>query len=299
MPDAPPELLLKRIEERMDELSSQLSRLERLTHGGRGVYVGNNRMLVKISIEEATFVFLVEADDRLIVPRFFADGSYEPELTRFFINNVRTDDHCLDVGANFGYYTAIMARSAIGGKTLGLEPDQKVFELLRDNIYINHLEAAAIPMHAAAANEEGMMTLHRRLTRSGNTSIIEEPFDKISRLGEDASQPFAIRCVPIDALLGDFGGRIDYTKIDVEGAEPLVFQGMRQTIRNNPKINIVMEWAPNQIRGAGFDVAQFTADLASMGLAGAVIGEHSSAPIGWDRLLGIPYLSGILLTSTS
>jgi FkbM family methyltransferase len=290
--------LLQRLIERADEMNVRLVQLEKLAHGGKGVYVGNNRILTKIAIGGANLAFLVEADDRLVVPRFFVEGRYEVELTKFFSSNIKTNDHCLDVGANFGYYTCLMARWALGGKTIGLEPDQKVFELLRDNIYINGLESLASAMHAAAGLEEGILTLHRRLTRSGNTSMIKEADEKITRLGEAASQAFEIRCVPIDALLPEFNGHIDYIKIDVEGAEPLVLPGARQTITNNPHIKIVMEWAPNQIQAAGFDVARFTRDLAGMELHGAILGLQGPEPISWDALLGNSYHSGILLRST-
>ena len=71
--------------------------------------------------------------------------------------------------------------------------------------------------------------------------------------------------MPLDMLLPQFDGRLDYIKIDVEGAEPLVLSGAHQTIANNPHIRIVMEWAPNQIRAAGFDIAQFIRKLDQHG----------------------------------
>jgi FkbM family methyltransferase len=290
---------LERLMERADEMNARLGQLEKLEHGGKAVYVGNNRVLTKIAIGGTNLAFLVEADDRLVVPRFIVEGRYETELTNFFSSHIKINDHCLDIGANFGYYTCLMARWALGGKTIGLEPDQKIFELLRDNIYINGLESVASAMHAAAGREEGTLTLHRRLTRSGNTSLIKEPDEKITRLGEAASQAFEISCVPIDTLLPEFDGRIDYIKIDVEGAEPLVLPGARQTITNNPHIQIVMEWAPNQIQAAGFDVAGFTRDLAGMGLRVAILSLQGPEPVGWDALLGNSYQSGILLTSRS
>lgn len=287
-----------RIDARLDEINLRLDQLERLAHGGRGVYVGNNRILVKTAFGGLNLVFVAEADDRLLVPRFFATGAYEPELTEFFLTNLEETSNCLDVGANFGYYTCIMAGCAPRGKAIGVEPQRHVFDLLRDNIYINGLEGVATPMHAAAGREAGTLTLNRRLTRSGNTSLIKESDEKITRLGETASEAFDVRCVPIDTLLPEFSGRIDFIKVDVEGAEPLVLAGARQTLARNPDISIVMEWAPSQIHGAGFDLSQFTRDLADMGLSAASLGADGPEPISWDALLGTSYLSGVLLTST-
>jgi FkbM family methyltransferase len=280
----------------LDEINRRLDRLERLAHGARAVYVGNGRILLSADIEQTSVAYLLEANDRLMVPKLVANGYHEIEVTKFFAQNIKRHDHCLDVGANFGYYTCLMGLWALEGKTIGIEPDHGMAELLRDNIYINSLEHATTAMHAAVADREGVLTLHRRLTRSGNTSVIKETEEKLTRLGEPPSEAFDVACLPIDRLLPEFGGRIDYIKIDVEGAEPLVFEGARQVIAGNPSVKIVMEWAPEQIRAAGFDVAEFTGKLAEMGLECAVIGHQGPVPVAWDALLGLPYISGTLLT---
>ena len=38
----------------------------------------------------------------------------------------------------------MMARLALAGRTIGIEPDEQIFTLLRDNIYINFVEASAM-----------------------------------------------------------------------------------------------------------------------------------------------------------
>jgi FkbM family methyltransferase len=278
---------------RLEQMSESLARIEQLAHGGRAVFVGNGRILTKASIGGATLGYLMEADDRLIVPGFVVSGIHEVEVTDFFLHNVKPTDHCLDIGANFGYYTCLMAHLAYSGKTIGIEPDQHVFELLRDNIYINGLEARATPMRAAVGAEAGALQLHRRFTRSGNTSITRA--DYAAALGEPEPEAFEVECIPIDHLLPNFEGRIDCIKIDVEGAEPLVFAGAKETIAGNPDLKIVMEWSPGQIQAAGFDTAQFTRDLEALGLTVALIGAAGAEPATWESLLGYSYLSGVLL----
>jgi FkbM family methyltransferase len=272
----------------------RLSRLETLSQGAKAVYVGNDRVLVKANFLD--IVYLVEADDRLIVPRFMMKGVHEPEITSFFIRNIGPEDNALDLGANFGYYSCLMGRCAHLGKTIALEPDQKIFELMRDNVYINGLESCVTPIRAAASDVEGVSTLYRRSTRSGNTSMIMLPEEYTTAHGEIPAEAFDSPAIPVDTLLEDFGGRLDFIKIDVEGAEPLVFRGARETIARNHHIRIVMEWAPDQIRAAGFDLAAFTEELAAMGLKPALIGQTVPEQINWAALLAARYLSGVLLT---
>src|SRR5579872_1396640 len=72
-----------------DQIIGRLTRLEKLAHGGRATYVGNNRVLTKVVIGDVVLAFLVQADDRLIVPNLIIEGEHEPEVTRYFVENVR------------------------------------------------------------------------------------------------------------------------------------------------------------------------------------------------------------------
>ena len=287
---------LQRVELALTEINARLDRLERLSHGGRATYVGDNRVLAKVAIGDLVLGFLVHANDRLIAPYIIARGEYEPSLTRFFLENVTATAHCLDVGANFGYYTCLFADLARQGRTVGIEPDEPVFELLRDNINSNCLEAFATARHAAVSDIAGQLTLFRRVTRSGNTSIIKLTGELVHFLGETAPEPFQVECVAIDDLLPHFDGRIDVMKIDVEGAEPLAFRGAHKTIASNPHIKIVMEWAPHQIRAAGFDPGDFLAELDALRLQAVALDIPGPRPTALRDLIRLDYHAGILLT---
>jgi FkbM family methyltransferase len=280
----------------LDEINARLSRLENLMPRASAVYIGNERLIARVKVGGFDLMYFLEADDRLIMPAIVTAGSWEPEVTDFFARHISPYSHCLDIGANFGYYSILMAKCARSGKVLSLEPNKKVFDLLRDNIFVNAVHEIATPMHAAVSDEPGTLTLYRRLSRSGNTSIIYCPEDFTNYMGEKEAEPFEIEAVTIDSLLQNFDGRIDFIKIDVEGAEPLVFRGAEETIARNRQINIVMEWAPLQIEGAGFAAADFTNDLAELGLQPALLGRDAPQPMTWDAVRNAGYLSGLLLT---
>jgi hypothetical protein len=118
-------------------VSGKLDALDYDSHGARAVYVGNNRVLMKAVVAGAQVAFLLEADDRLSTPWFIVSGRYETELTDFFLRHLKPDSHCIDVGANFGYYTCLMSRFCPSGKVIAIEADAHVCALVRDNIAIN------------------------------------------------------------------------------------------------------------------------------------------------------------------
>ena len=288
-------LSLHALNDRLQRIEDTLHRLEYFSNGSRATFVGDNRVLVKVVAGGANLVYFVEANDKLLTPWFIGSGMYETDLTDYFIRNLRRDSHCLDVGSNFGYFTCLMGRFCPAGRVIGVEPDPDVFELAHDNVAANGLAETATVRHAAAGASNDEMTLYRRHTRSGNTSIARMSDDFTRHMREAPVTPFTIGSVKVDQLADDLGGRVDFMKVDVEGAEPLVFEGARETIAHNPQLAIVMEWAPYQIREAGFDPADFLDRLRALGLRAADLVDGQEQPLEFDALLALPYRAGVVL----
>lgn len=280
---------------RLAALERKIDRLEMFSHGSRATYVGNNRVLTKTIVADQQIAFYVEANDRLLSPWFIVAGGYETQLTDFFVRSLRPDSHSIDVGANFGYFTCLMARFCPSGRVIGIEADEHMFEIVRDNIFINGFQSFATAVHAAAGSSDDEMTLHRRGTRSGNTSIARMPDHFISQMGEPDSTAFTVRGLRIDSLLDQMNGRIDFIKIDVEGAEPLVIRGARKIFEASPKVTIVMEWSPGQIQSVGIDVQEFLRELDEIGLTAFDIEAADLVAITFADLLNVPYRTGIVL----
>lgn len=237
----------------------------------------------------------VEADDRLLSPWFIITGRFEVSLTIFLLRQLRPDSHCIDVGANFGYFTCLMATHCPRGLILGMEADQHVADLAQDNVFINGLHERASVTCAAASDRSGELTLYRRTCRSGNTSIVDVGDAMTAALGEPPVEPFTVPSVTIDELATRFGGRVDFIKIDVEDAEPLVLAGARKVIEGNPEIVIVMEWSPGQITAAGFDLQEFVDQIAAMGLRCSTLDHGVERPLALCALVALPYQAGIVL----
>ncbi len=281
--------LLTRIEQKIDLL-------EYYSHGARAVYIGENRILLKVVVFGANIAFILEADDRLLSPWFIASGRYESELSNWFVPRLQADSVCIDVGANFGYFTCVFARFAAQGKILGVEPDPKLFGILRDNVLINGFHDRT-QVHNVAVGPDGTeLTLYRRSTRSGNTSMIKVSDAYTASLGEAPAQPFRAQCVSVDALAQKLGGRVDFLKIDVEGAEPLVFGGAKETIKANENLQIVFEWSPHQISSAGFDLKEFLDELRGYEFRAFCLSESGAeSEISFERLRALPYMAGVVL----
>jgi FkbM family methyltransferase len=285
---------LDRMEQMLAQMQGRLSLMEVFSHGGRATYMGDGLVLVKAIVNGFQIIYLVEASDRLISPWFIASGLYETELTEHFGRILRKDDHCLDIGANFGYFTLLFGRFCPAGKSIGIEAYETLSKIARDNIHINGLAANTSIYHAAICETERELRLFRRVGRSGNTSIFEVDRAFLDYLGEAPSVEFSVPGVSIDHFYQHFSGKLDIIKIDIEGAEPLAFAGAQSVIAAKPDLQIVMEWSPGQIQAAGFDVGEFLNSLLRMGLRFHRL-DASVTELTSQDLLNIPYSAGILL----
>ena len=275
--------------------TQRLAEIERGQHGGRATYVGNNRVLVKCVVRGANIAYFVEADDLLISPWFIITGEYETNVTNFFLRNIRPDSHCIDAGANFGFFTCLMGRFNPQGRVIAVEADRHIYELVRDNIAINGFgHGQAIP--AAVGSSDADVQLFRRNGRSANTSVIHVGVDITEQMGERPAEAFTVRGLRIDDLAMQLEGRVDLIKVDVEGYEPPVMTGAARTISTNPQLQIGMEWSPGQIQAAGFDLGDFLRALEQLGLKPHDLEPDRMTRLTFAELINLPYRAGIVLT---
>lgn len=132
---------------------------------------------------------------------------YDWDLLQFMKLVLRPGDHFLDVGANTGLHT-LMA-STVTDLITCVEPEPRNLERLRHTLALNGLDSTQVL--AVAADE-----------RAGTVAL--DGNDVFTRLREDAASA-TVLAVRLDEALGA-GARVDFAKIDVEGAEGRVLRGL-------------------------------------------------------------------------
>ena len=149
----------------------------------------------------------------------FFRGCHEPEIGRLIERSARRGGTCLDVGANVGAHTLVMAR-AVGpeGRVLALEPHPAICARLRRNVALNRLEQVEV-VEAALWEADGRKTLHgfaRGAFQQGISSLV---------VGNGAGEALEVRTVTARTLEKEHGlARLDLVKVDAEGAEPAILR---------------------------------------------------------------------------
>ena len=197
------------------------------------VYLGKDVVLCRVLTK---FIVFADAGDVGITPHFCLQGYWETWLTKLFAQMVQKDFFCVDIGANHGYFSLLMADIAgVAGRILAVEPNPNLAELLAQNLEVNGFRSISTVCQKAVADTDGeKLKLVIPGGRDLNATIIaseQSPGDKV----------FEVETATLDELTKDWA-RVDFVKIDAEGAEEAIWRGMSHTIEKNPQITVVMEF---------------------------------------------------------
>lgn len=212
------------------------------------VYMGEGTVLTR---SFNNILYLVSSYDCTLAPHLIVNGVYESELTKYFINNLQEDSVLVDVGANFGYYTCLAAKkvnAAKGGIVYSFEANRNAFELLQRNVMINWINSNAVSLnYVALSDNEGAVQFKNYKYRFGGSQM--DSYDEDAE-GINTAEIVTVNTKKMDQYLRA-GTKVDFIKIDVEGAEYKVLKGAENTITSNPNIRLLLEWDNDQLKGHG------------------------------------------------
>jgi FkbM family methyltransferase len=159
----------------------------------------------------------------------------------------------LDIGANIGYTAAVLARAAEHGrKVYAFEPEPFNFGILQQTAAQPEFEGKIVPLQCAVGAENGSIDLWVNHQHHADHRIATQKF----RSEHPESRAISTTLVSIDSFLQNTPGKISFIKIDVQGFELEVCQGMQKTLQQNPDISVVLEFMPSMMIEMGFDPAK-------------------------------------------
>ncbi len=173
------------------------------------------------------------SDDKFIGQRI-ALGKYERYETALLLSQIKKDSVCVDVGANIGYYTLLMAQ--VAKRVYALEPEPKSLLILRKNIEENKLKNVVI-VERAASNKEGEFFMKLGRENYGDNRIIGKKDDKNGIL---------INTCTLDKILEN-EQYISLIKVDVQGHEPEVVEGAKKILKKD-KPTLFLEYTPGDYK---------------------------------------------------
>ncbi len=187
-------------------------------------------------------------------------GEYEKILTEIVGSLLRQGDTCLDVGANFGWYTTLFQKvCGERAEIHAFEPMPPTYAELEqnyrlmgspENVRINNLALGEKPDELTINLFEGLSTGHASMSTQGRDDAIS----------------FQCRVVTLDSYMEENAvGEVNFVKVDIEGAEMMFLKGAKKLFAQKTPPICLMEMALQQTKNFGYlpnDLINFLGERA-------------------------------------
>lgn len=198
-------------------------------------------------------------------------GRWEASETSFVKRVVKPGMNAIDVGANLGWYTVHMARLVgDGGSVVAFEPRDDLHRYLAMTVDENGLANVTVHRLAlGAAETERLLRWRANDDNPGSTHFSPRVLEE-----DESFEAFSYQQTTVRTLDATVRQRVDFIKIDVEGAEKMVFDGAERILRRDRPV-ILSEMSPGLLRlVSNIDIEGYFAYLRSR--------DYRAYAIGWD-----------------
>jgi FkbM family methyltransferase len=201
-------------------------------------------IFLQISSFRRAFVFAYFHYKKLIEDPFRRLVQRQPELFQ--------NGDILDIGANIGYTACVFAHGLrSGSKVFAFEPDQLCCGVLGEVVHRRNLAGAIEVINMAVGSSDGHVEFWHNERHSADHRVVTERF---RRFGPDDAKFSRVPVTTVDTFVRNRGlQNISFIKIDVQGYELAVCEGMRRTLERFPKLCVCLEYSPNAMLELGFE----------------------------------------------
>jgi FkbM family methyltransferase len=190
-------------------------------------------------IYDNKFIFRINKNDTVIQKALQKGYLYEKYNTMILNSYVFQNDVIVDVGANVGTMTIPLSKMVPDGMVHAFEPFNDTFGHLKWNVKKNKCKNVKTYKNAV-----GHIIMETHLSDKIINKYLGTPDNQVNKvlkqkekgnlgtvaLGKNGQKT---KMITLDSLNLD---KLDILKVDVEGAEPLVFYGAQETIRRTMPI---------------------------------------------------------------
>ena len=170
-------------------------------------------------------------------------------MLRILRSVLRPDTNCIDIGCHYGSMLSRMTRLAPKGQHVAFEPTPAKVRFLKKKF------PDVTIVETALGDEAGEVTFWVNNTQTG--------FSGLQRQGQGEFTSLRVQCGRLDDLVPR-DRRFGFVKVDVEGAELLVFRGAADFFaRDRPYL--LFECGPSGPSAFGFESADLYREVVAMG----------------------------------
>lgn len=198
----------------------------------------------------------------------------------FFEGAIRPAQFIVDVGANQGVFTMLFSK-LVGpeGRVVALEPEPRLFAALDANCRLNDAgNVTRVQVAAGRTRADGV--LHCSRFNSGDNRLTD------SMKGDSVTVPV----VPLDDVLPT--ETVSLVKIDVQGYELQVVEGMQAMMARSPEIRVLFEYWPEALAHAGCKGSELLDSFLDRGFSLCELSKVGLRKLAGADLMAVKSMSG-------
>lgn len=170
--------------------------------------------------------------------------SFEYETFSRVCDIVNEGDYVIDIGANIGVYTILLSKLVgVNGRVLAFEPHPHTADILEKNLNLNECNNVRIHKLALSNVEEKVHLVTPNIPSNSGDSFNYMETKSTTQNSSTKGNTETVVATTLDKFIAKnnyLAQKISFIKMDVEGAEYLVFQGGEE-LMNNSKPKIIFE----------------------------------------------------------
>ena len=270
-----------KINNKIDSIGSKIESLERniakIKENQFNLYqIGDEEFNSRQRVVESNIglMILPTHSDNTISPTIISTGEWEPLESMLVRNLLREGDFVIDIGANFGWYSLLMAE-IVGdnGIVIALEPEQENFEILRKNVLLQKKPHIIKTLNMAAHSSDDESVLIKSPENKGDHRVFMGDNDADEDVYDEGNwDTQKIKTIKLDSLIKQLPKRlyrdlnyelknpIRLIKMDTQGAEYHIFKGAEKTLELTEYV--ITELWPYGLRRQKTDPKKFINKIA-------------------------------------
>ncbi|WP_448659580.1 FkbM family methyltransferase [Sphingomonas sp. CJ99] len=239
----------------------------------RHAYLGDHTALARVL---GRYKMYVDTADVGISSHLLLDGFWEMWVTEAMMRMVPRGTTVLDVGANLGYFTILLADlTGSEGRVLSFEPNPRMASRLRRSVEVNGFSGYTTVYEAGLGDTNGTARMVIDQNQPGGGHILK---------GSDEQGAVNIPVMRLDEVPGAMDAT--FMKIDVEGFEHHVWRGMSGILAQKKPLTLFMEFTIQRFEDARGFLHEILAEGFSLNI---VDYEQGVRPISEEELFGQPH----------
>ena len=250
-----------------------ISRFERLVRARRQtVYLGNREIMCRVL---GRYWLFLNGGDGYLTHHVLANGYWELSCTEYINAEVKPGMRAIDAGANVGYFSVLMGE-LVGdaGHVYLFEPTPRLKDPLERSMFLNGYVNRTTLITDPLWDTVGAEVTFAIPNADTKNARISDP------VGGDDHTQVTLTTTTIDATIQP-GEKIDFIKVDVEGAELQLWRGMKRVLSENEAISVFLEY--NAGRG---DAATLLDEIEDAGFALAYLDSwYGVKPVSREELM--------------